>query len=168
MRVCKGACCCFWEDQEGACKQAHMQSCNKQWTSLPCDMLRYLKRWTAEWEADLEARPEEVKDSSSGYTATIQFQQTMSFFKPLFKQLKRRQVDCVSSVAGFAVTACMHLVGFSNQGSRCRKITSVHSLHDLMATNSGLAGAATKCPQTFIHNSPGARSLCGPRLIVRL
>ena len=53
---------------------------------------RYLKRWTAEWEADLEARPEEVKDSSSGYTATIQFQQTMSFFKPLFKQLKRRQV----------------------------------------------------------------------------
>ena len=78
-----------------------MQSCNKQWTFLPCDMLRYLKRWTAEWEADLEARPEEVKDSSSGYTATIQFQQTMSFFKPLFKQLKRRQVDCVSSVACF-------------------------------------------------------------------
>ncbi|KAL3141103.1 hypothetical protein ABBQ38_003458 [Trebouxia sp. C0009 RCD-2024] len=53
----------------------------------------YLKRWTAEWAADLEARSEEVKDSSSGYTATIQFQQTMSFFKPLFKQLKRRQID---------------------------------------------------------------------------
>lgn len=61
-------------------------------------MLRYLKRWTAEWEADLEARPEEVKDSSSGYTATIQFQQTMSFFKPLFKQLKRRQVHCSALV----------------------------------------------------------------------
>lgn len=56
---------------------------------------RYLKRWTSEWEADLEARPEEAKDSSSGTVATTQFAQTMSFFKPLFKQLKRRQVGCL-------------------------------------------------------------------------
>jgi len=56
---------------------------------------RYLKRWTSEWEADLEARPEEAKDSSSGTVATTQFAQTVSFFKPLFKQLKRRQVGCL-------------------------------------------------------------------------
>ena len=56
------------------------------------DAVRYLKRWTNEWEADLEARSEEVKDTSSGIQATIQFQQTVSFLKPLFKQLKRRQV----------------------------------------------------------------------------
>ena len=55
--------------------------------------MRYLKRWTTEWEADLEARPEEDKDSSSGTVATTQFAQTMSFFKPLYKQLKRRQVS---------------------------------------------------------------------------
>ena len=58
-------------------------------------LCRYLKRWTSEWEADLEARPEEAKDSSSGTVATTQFAQTMSFFKPLFKQLKRRQVGCL-------------------------------------------------------------------------
>ena len=59
---------------------------------------RYLKRWTSEWEADLEARPEEDKDSSSGTVATTQFLQTMAFFKPLFKQLKRRQVSAVLEI----------------------------------------------------------------------
>ena len=133
MRVCKGACCCFWEEQEGRCRRTHMPSCNVQWTYLPCGMLRYLKRWTAEWEADLEARPEEVKDSSSGYTATIQFQQTMSFFKPLFKQLKRRQVGrCVSFVACcWQVTACMQSVVFNKQDSRCKCLSGRKSFGDL-------------------------------------
>lgn len=78
-------------------------------------MLRYLKRWTAEWEADLEARSEEVKDSSSGYTATIQFQQTMSFFKPLFKQLKRRQVDLFDFVVHVS-GKCFSLDATGGQG----------------------------------------------------
>ena len=42
---------------------------------------RCVKQWSAEWRADLDARSEEIKDSSSGYMGTVQFEQTMAFFK---------------------------------------------------------------------------------------
>ena len=72
---------------------------------------RYLKRWTSEWEADLEARPEEDKDSSSGTVATTQFLQTMAFFKPLFKQLKRRQVSAVLEIMMALVASMLWVMG---------------------------------------------------------
>eukprot|EP00891_Asterochloris_glomerata_P001235 jgi/Astpho2/1235/fgenesh1_pm.00023_%23_6_t len=53
---------------------------------------KWFKQWSAEWQADMDARSEEVKDSSSGYVGTVQFEQTMAFFKSLYKQLKHRQV----------------------------------------------------------------------------
>ncbi|KAG1657685.1 hypothetical protein FOA52_007279 [Chlamydomonas sp. UWO 241] len=50
----------------------------------------YLKRWMAEWDADLESRPEEIKNSGSGHQTTLQFRQTEKYFEPLFERLKHR------------------------------------------------------------------------------
>ena len=58
------------------------------------------KQWSAEWQADMDARSEEVKDSSSGYVGTVQFEQTMAFFKALYKQLRHRQVGFKGSGDG--------------------------------------------------------------------
>ena len=60
---------------------------------------KWFKQWSAEWQADMDVRSEEVKDSSSGYVGTVQFEQTMAFFKSLYKQLKHRQVVSIGSGA---------------------------------------------------------------------
>ena len=51
-----------------------------------------LKKWCREWEADLDARPDEVKNGAGGNQATVMFSQTMGFLTPLFKQLDRDQL----------------------------------------------------------------------------
>eukprot|EP00879_Flechtneria_rotunda_P006324 GHRR01006647.1.p1 GENE.GHRR01006647.1~~GHRR01006647.1.p1 ORF type:complete len:438 (+),score=173.03 GHRR01006647.1:204-1517(+) len=53
---------------------------------------KYLRRWCQEWEEDLEARNEEVKQSGAGHQATLVFKQSMSYFEPLFERLKKRQI----------------------------------------------------------------------------
>ena len=53
---------------------------------------KWFKQWSAEWQVDMDACSEEVKDSSSGYVGTVQSEQTMAFYKALYKQLKHRQV----------------------------------------------------------------------------
>lgn len=56
-------------------------------------MSKLIKGWCAEWEADLEARPEEVKMTGAGHQATLVFKQSMTYFEPLYERLKRRQLD---------------------------------------------------------------------------
>lgn len=52
----------------------------------------YLRRLLDEWELELEDRSEEVKNSVAGKNAQNIFLQTKSHFKPLMKQLKKRQL----------------------------------------------------------------------------
>ena len=42
---------------------------------------RWFKQWSAEWQADMDARSEEVEDSSNCYVGTVHFEQKMAFFK---------------------------------------------------------------------------------------
>ncbi|KAK9904116.1 hypothetical protein WJX75_004917 [Coccomyxa subellipsoidea] len=53
---------------------------------------KYFKQWCKEWGEDLDRRPETVKKTGGGNQATIQYQQTMTFIKPLYKQLKQKLV----------------------------------------------------------------------------
>ncbi|KAK9829564.1 hypothetical protein WJX72_006515 [[Myrmecia] bisecta] len=53
---------------------------------------KYLRHWTEEWRQDMDRRSDADKASASGHQATLRFEQTMLFFKPLLKQLKRREV----------------------------------------------------------------------------
>ncbi|BDA45542.1 Pre-mRNA-splicing factor 18 [Coccomyxa sp. Obi] len=53
---------------------------------------KYFKRWCKEWGEDLDRRPEAVKKTGGGNQATLQYQQTMTFIKPLYKLLKQKQV----------------------------------------------------------------------------
>jgi len=52
----------------------------------------YLRRLLDEWELELEDRSEEIKNSLAGQNAQKIFLQTKSHFKPLMKQLKKRQL----------------------------------------------------------------------------
>ncbi|GFR49881.1 hypothetical protein Agub_g11985, partial [Astrephomene gubernaculifera] len=53
---------------------------------------KYLKAWMKEWEDDLERRPDEVKDCSSGIQATFAFKQTARNMEPLYDRLRNRQI----------------------------------------------------------------------------
>lgn len=53
---------------------------------FPC---RYLSKWCEDWRQDLDARSPDVKNSGPGHQATIKFEETMVYMKPLFRQLKR-------------------------------------------------------------------------------
>ncbi|CAL5228863.1 g12074 [Coccomyxa viridis] len=55
-------------------------------------ILKYMQKWCQAWEDDLENRSIAVKCSGPGNQATMQFKQTMQFFQPLFKLLKRKAV----------------------------------------------------------------------------
>lgn len=56
-------------------------------------ILKYLKKWSREWDADMEARPEEVKQSGPGGHATKVFKQTMMYLEPLYNRLKKRRLE---------------------------------------------------------------------------
>lgn len=63
--------------------------------SLPLEdaLARQLRRWCADWEADLEARSEQVKASPAGHQATQRFHETAEYLKPLFSRLRNRSLD---------------------------------------------------------------------------
>lgn len=63
--------------------------------ALPVEdrMVKLIQGWCAEWEADLEGRPEDVKMSGAGHQATLVFKQSMTYFEPLYERLKRRQLE---------------------------------------------------------------------------
>eukprot|EP01025_Chloroclados_australasicus_P065014 TRINITY_DN878_c1_g1_i1.p1 TRINITY_DN878_c1_g1~~TRINITY_DN878_c1_g1_i1.p1 ORF type:complete len:530 (+),score=84.68 TRINITY_DN878_c1_g1_i1:178-1767(+) len=52
-----------------------------------------LQRWMKEWEEDLEARPDHVKNTAAGRAATTTQRQTQIYMEPLYRKLGRRQVD---------------------------------------------------------------------------
>lgn len=53
-------------------------------------VLYFFKRMLSEWEAELDARPTEVRMSERGKMASAVQKQTRAFIKPLFKLLKTR------------------------------------------------------------------------------
>eukprot|EP00878_Enallax_costatus_P018820 GHUV01019835.1.p1 GENE.GHUV01019835.1~~GHUV01019835.1.p1 ORF type:complete len:332 (+),score=137.42 GHUV01019835.1:529-1524(+) len=55
-------------------------------------IIKQLRGWCKEWEDDLEARSEEVKQSGPGYHATLVFKQSMTYFEPLYERLQKRQL----------------------------------------------------------------------------
>lgn len=54
---------------------------------------KYLRGWCEDWQADLEARPEEEVASGPGHQATMVYQQSMKYLEPLLERLKRRQLE---------------------------------------------------------------------------
>mmetsp|Transcript_43465 Transcript_43465/g.130378 ORF Transcript_43465/g.130378 Transcript_43465/m.130378 type:complete len:476 (-) Transcript_43465:529-1956(-) len=50
----------------------------------------YVKRWMKEWGEDLESRPDEVKRTVQGNSATMQYRQTDKYFEALYDRLKHR------------------------------------------------------------------------------
>ncbi|KAJ1983618.1 hypothetical protein H4R34_001166 [Dimargaris verticillata] len=53
----------------------------------------YLKRLMYEWEEELNNRPDRVKTSAHGKLAAATQKQCVDYLRPLFKQLKRKQVE---------------------------------------------------------------------------
>lgn len=49
---------------------------------------KWLRRWMADWEQDLEARPEEVKATPAGLQADMRYKETVQYMKPLFAQVR--------------------------------------------------------------------------------
>lgn len=74
--------------------------------NLNCDViLKYLKLVLNAWGDELNSRPEERKRSIKGKLASATHMQTVSYIKPLFKKLKRRDItddilDCLVDIAG--------------------------------------------------------------------
>ncbi|GAB4821259.1 hypothetical protein N2152v2_008305 [Parachlorella kessleri] len=56
-------------------------------------LAKWLRQWCEEWERDLEARPDEVKQSLEGRQATVRFKESQVYFKPLFERLRQRSLD---------------------------------------------------------------------------
>eukprot|EP00798_Chlamydomonas_sp_ICE-L_P010079 gene10079-7976_t len=52
----------------------------------------FVQKWSKEWGEDLERRPEEVKESGSGYQSTLTYRQTMKYLEPLYERLKARSL----------------------------------------------------------------------------
>lgn len=61
-----------------------------------------LHRWCDEWGADLEARPQVLKDSGPGHQATLVYRQSMAYMDPLYDRLKRRMLEEELVVSGAA------------------------------------------------------------------
>lgn len=55
-------------------------------------ILMYLRTWCDDWRADLDARQPEVAQSGPGQQARLLFDQTMTFFQPLFRRLTQREL----------------------------------------------------------------------------
>ncbi|KAK9845235.1 hypothetical protein WJX81_000654 [Elliptochloris bilobata] len=53
---------------------------------------KYLMRWFAEWGRDLDTRPDDVKASQSGHQMDLVYAQTEQYMKPLWKDLRRRDM----------------------------------------------------------------------------
>ncbi|KAK9802898.1 hypothetical protein WJX73_003346 [Symbiochloris irregularis] len=64
----------------------------EQKMSIDQRITKYLQQWCEEWRQDLERRPAEAKRSGAGHQTTLLFEQTMGFFKPLYRQLKNDSV----------------------------------------------------------------------------
>lgn len=64
-------------------------------TNLPLEdaLARQLRSWCADWEADLEARPEEAKRSPAGHQATVRYRETVEYLKPLLARLRNRTLE---------------------------------------------------------------------------
>jgi pre-mRNA-splicing factor 18 len=54
---------------------------------------KWLRRWMADWEEDLEGRPDDIKTTAGGYQADMRFKETQQYLRPLFARLKNRSLD---------------------------------------------------------------------------
>lgn len=71
-------------------------------------ILYFFKRMLAEWEAELDARPKEVRVSERGKMASATQKQTRQFIRPLFKLLKTRTTSAdILKACEKMVTACL-------------------------------------------------------------
>ena len=70
--------------------------------------IHFFKRMLNEWEAELDARPNEVRQSERGKIASAVQKQTHQFLKPLLKLLKTRTASAdVLKACEKIVTACL-------------------------------------------------------------
>jgi pre-mRNA-splicing factor 18 len=89
---------------EGVLKLA--ENLGKGDRNIDCEIiLKYLKLVLNAWGDELNSRPEEQKRSIKGKLACATHMQTVSYIKPLFRSLKRRDItedilDCLVEIVG--------------------------------------------------------------------
>lgn len=78
------------------------------------DVYRHFKGLLSQWEADLNARPDDVKRSLAGRNETKTVKQCKDYIRPLFQLCKRRQLE------GNLLTKLHQMVDYCHQGEFVR------------------------------------------------
>jgi pre-mRNA-splicing factor 18 len=82
------------EQQRESKKQKKDKSRGNIDTSTPSgQILAYLKQLLAEWESELDSRPDAVKRSAQGKRTLATFRQSRDYLKPLFHRLKHQTLQ---------------------------------------------------------------------------
>jgi len=56
-------------------------------------IIKWLKKWSTDWEADMDSRSDDIKKTAAGKHATLRFEETMQYLKPLYLRLKHKNID---------------------------------------------------------------------------
>lgn len=54
---------------------------------------KWLKKWSTDWEADMDSRSEDIKKTAAGKQATLRYEETMQYLKPLYLRLTHKNID---------------------------------------------------------------------------